>query len=1137
MMRILQPLVLILLGASLALAQDPGDARWIWAHGATQPRPEDEWVRFRKTFTFEGDVASAQATVSADNHFVLWINGERVGRGDSWERASRFEVTRRLRSGEENLIAVEAWNDESPAGLLMFLDIELTNGERRRIETNASWVTSVGTEDWTLPEFAPGWMPAAEFGRYGEQIWQGITWYVPPPQIETLPGFQVEMIADGMGSVIAMGLGEGDEIVFSEEGGLLQSLRFDERGTPSWTPVTEALKSCMGICWAKGSLWAVGQGPGGWGLYRVDRDSGEVELFGRLEGSGEHGPHAVMEGPDGRLYVMIGNHTKLLEPVADSSPFQISYEGNLLPRYTDPRGHARNIRKPGGLVATVDVETKQWEIFGAGFRNAYDMAFNDRGDLFAFDSDMEWDVALPWYRPIRLNHVLPAAEFGWRTGSSKWPEWYPDSLPAVVDADRGSPTGVAYYGARPTNRTRFPGRFLGSILGADWSSGTILAFRIRPTGMSYDGTVETLVRGKPLNVTDLLSMPDGSVVFSVGGRGTRGAIYRLTYAGPPEPPAVGDPIARPYPMSLFTPQSDPAQLVDALDSDDRAARFLAGRTLERIAPSRWRERALGHDSLRVRAEGLLALARLGLERTDVAACRFLVRQAAAVWAAGPVEDARITSLRVLELLLQDEDAPDRDDLTELAGSLLDAFPTRNRPTDRLLANLLAHLAPSGAAEALVTALEQEPSREEQVQLAYALRVVDRGWTKDSRVRFWYWLERSSRWRGGMSYEGFLSGIRKDAEKQFPADELEMLRASVTAQSDETAPRINAGQSGEPVDYDKTLMFLQRTQTAWRRSAAEGARVYQKAACADCHQYGTIGRGLGPELTTLANRFSMAEMLESLVEPSRQISDQYASVIVVTEDDIPYHGMLAGEDDEKIVLIDSQAKQVEILKSEIQEREASDLSVMPKGLLDGLTMEEIGDLFTFMRSAPLEAIPEQSQWQPLFDGTSLAGWEGSDRWRVENGVLVGKAENLAASDFLVSQAEYGDCVVELDALVTSGGNTGLQFRSEKLPAGQMRGYQADMGQNYWGSLYEQEGRGMLAQGTNEIWRGAVDEAGWNHVLVEAVGDQIRIELNGSTIVTFRDTERARGFLGLQLHGGMNMEARFRNLRVREIQRTD
>ena len=70
------------------------------------------------------------------------------------------------------------------------------------------------------------------------------------------------------------------------------------------------------------------------------------------------------------------------------------------------------------------------------------MAFNEDGELFTFDSDMEWDIGLPWYRPIRINHVTSGSDYGYRENNEKWSPAYPDNLPAVINVGQGSPTNV-----------------------------------------------------------------------------------------------------------------------------------------------------------------------------------------------------------------------------------------------------------------------------------------------------------------------------------------------------------------------------------------------------------------------------------------------------------------------------------------------------------------------------------------------------------------------------------------------------------------------------------------------------------------------------------------------------------------------
>src|SRR5205823_3691176 len=138
-------------------------------------------------------------------------------------------------------------------------------------------------------------------------------------------------------------------------------------------------------------------------------------------GMGEHGPHAIIHGPDNWLYLVIGNHAFARigpkqapnpKKLAASSPLRRwptggqgpdqgkpnSTEDVLLPRLNDANGHAANLRAPGGTIWRLDQEGKNMSLVAAGFRNHFDAAFSPTGELFSFDSDMEWDLGLPWYR-------------------------------------------------------------------------------------------------------------------------------------------------------------------------------------------------------------------------------------------------------------------------------------------------------------------------------------------------------------------------------------------------------------------------------------------------------------------------------------------------------------------------------------------------------------------------------------------------------------------------------------------------------------------------------------------------------------------------------------------------------------------
>ena len=111
----------------------------------------------------------------------------------------------------------------------------------------------------------------------------------------------------------------------------------------------------------------------------------------------------------------------------------------------DGRGHNRGRLAPGGIIYKVDPDGKNFESYANGFRNIFDAAVNRDGEMFTYDADMEYDFNTPWYRPTRLCHVVSGAEFGWRSGWAKWPNYFVDSLPEILDTGRGSPTGAVFY--------------------------------------------------------------------------------------------------------------------------------------------------------------------------------------------------------------------------------------------------------------------------------------------------------------------------------------------------------------------------------------------------------------------------------------------------------------------------------------------------------------------------------------------------------------------------------------------------------------------------------------------------------------------------------------------------------------------
>lgn len=176
---------------------------------------------------------------------------------------------------------------------------------------------------------------------------------------------------------------------------------------------------------------------------------------------------------------------------------------------------------------------------------------------------------------------------------------------------------------------------------------------------------------------------------------------------------------------------------------------------------------------------------------------------------------------------------------------------------------------------------------------------------------------------------------------------------------------------------------------------------------------------------------------------------------------------------------------------------------------------------------------------LFDGKSLAGWQGDPRyWRVEDGQIVGTTDGfppITQNTFLSHEGTWANFVLRLQFKIRNG-NSGVQFRSEALPDYVVRGYQADVSDaadGHLGILYEERERGFLGEMMIAGVYQHVDLADWNDYEITADGPRIVLTINGFTTVSYTEADpnaRRRGIVAVQVHVGAPMEVRYRNLRI-------
>ena len=150
-------------------------------------------------------------------------------------------------------------------------------------------------------------------------------------------------------------------------------------------------------------------------------------------------------------------------------------------------------------------------------------------------------------------------------------------------------------------------------------------------------------------------------------------------------------------------------------------------------------------------------------------------------------------------------------------------------------------------------------------------------------------------------------------------------------------------------YEDLLEYLTKS-AGTKGNAVNGKKIFEKANCLKCHKYGKDGEGIGPDLTTLSKRFKRADVLESIYYPSKVISDQYRSTLIVLKSGQQINGLAAPTGD-TITVLQSDGSKVTVKKGDIDQQFASLVSVMPEKLLDQLTKEEIADLFAFLESEP------------------------------------------------------------------------------------------------------------------------------------------------------------------------------------------
>jgi putative heme-binding domain-containing protein len=958
--------------------------RWIWLNEA---KPKQQ-AFFRKEFELQGNVNTARLYATCDNEMTVWIDGKEVLKHNEWQSPVYVDVGAHFTAGGvsggkgKHVVAVRARNTDGPAGMVVKLVMESGWSKPIHVVSDESWkVAGRQARDWQKPGFNDQqWGKAKVVAKLGDAPWNAITdktlagaaklrepVSLAAEQIRSLPGFNVERLytvpRSTEGSWVNMCVEPKGRLYVSDQYGPLFRVTPQPLGSKDGKPKVERVNlpigEAHGLLWAFDSLYVVVNKGERYqsGLYRCRDTNGddkldEVKLLRKIDGSGEHGPHAVLLNPDGKgLTIVCGNATKFMKVAGSKVPLKWG-EDHLLPRMPDGNGFMKDVLAPGGCIYTTDPDGKDWTLVSMGYRNQFDAAYNRQGDLFTYDADMEWDMNTPWYRPTRVCLATSGSEFGWRNGAGKWPPYYPDNLPPVVEIGPGSPTGVCFgYGAK------FPPKYQDAHFICDWSYGKLYAVHLAPEGGAYKAQLEEFVSASPLPLTDVVVNPtDGAMYFTVGGRRTSSALYRVTYSGNESTSPVNgaaaladDHILRrrlesfhggPNPKAVETAWS-------ALGHPDRYIRFAARVALEHNPVEQWLERALDETNPQPSLTALLAVARLA----DKSQAPRLLAALGRLNLDELSVEQRLELLRVYSVAFVRMGAPDGATRAMLTSRLEPRFPAPDRRENAELAQMLVYLETPQAAAKLVAAMQNAPTQEEEIDYARALRVLKTGWTPDLREQYFGWFARARSLKGGHSLAGSIKIIMTDALANVPKEEFATLK-----------PLLDEAAKAAPPPVFKPRPFVKKwtveelapivESKLVGRDFSNGRRLFAEAKCFACHRYNFEGASAGPDLTGIAGRFTKRDLLESIVDPSKTISDQYAAVVLLTTDGETVTGRIVNHSGDGIMVMPDMLNpdgQKVVDAKKVEKVVLSKTSMMPTGLFDTLKEEEVLDLMAFLLS--------------------------------------------------------------------------------------------------------------------------------------------------------------------------------------------
>jgi putative heme-binding domain-containing protein len=509
---------------------------------------------------------------------------------------------------------------------------------------------------------------------------------------------------------------------------------------------------------------------------------------------------------------------------------------------------------------------------------------------------------------------------------------------------------------------------------------------------------------------------DGALYFAVGGRKTQSALFRVTYAGPEStapvaalPPTPEAKVRREL-EKLHESGTGPEAIDKAwphLADKDRFVRFAARVAIERQPVEKWTERALAEKDPRASIEALIALSRLGRSARATEVSLAEAHKLTGI-SSGPVrptlpEDEALQKrvlaslarldfrqldreqqfglLRAYDLCLTRFGKPSAEQCAQVAAKFDPQFPSTDPYLNRELVTLLVFLDSKsivaktvplldttrdeggeiatasllarneGYANAVNSMSDSRPNRQ-AIAYACALRNARAGWTPELRKTFFAWFPRTHAWHGGNSFTKYLENIRAEALANFVPESEHLALDNLSKQAPPAPPANFVVPKGPGRNYtvDEAVALTEGKLTG--RNYEQGKAMFTSTLCIRCHHFNGEGGNIGPDISGAGNRYTLRDLLENIIEPSKVISDQYGTDEIEMKDGSLVIGRVVVEENGKLFVMTSGLAPDNLTPvdaANVKSRKPYPVSMMPVGLINGLNRDELLDLLAYLQS--------------------------------------------------------------------------------------------------------------------------------------------------------------------------------------------